>query len=512
MEKFLLVLLYVIYANLIIAQDEQKRDYVWIRGYDQNALEPGGEGTLIDFNGGNVSFNFLAKDMQMRFMNASICDTTGNLLFYSNGCYIADASHQIMENGDSLNYPGEVYDNNCGNGEGYTVGNGATILPHPDSSNIYYLFHVKKTFHIISPNNFEFFGYPLLYTKVDMSKNNGLGAVIEKNQIAIADTLHQQHLEAVKHANGKDWWILFPKERSNIHLSVLLNSDGISNVFEQEIGDAQLSEGDGVGQAVFSPDGTRYAKYDYKSQVYLYDFDRSNGQLSNFQRLIAEDSSSLGGIAFSPNGRFIYVASPGTIHQFDTWASDIQSSIELIAEWDGFSDGIHPTSFYQMQLGPDCRIYINTPSSCRYMHVIMDPDLPGEECDLRQHYIMTPSWVSRSLPSFPNYRLGVTPSYPCDSTINLATMVAINDVVIEEDNIKIFPNPSTEVIHLELEKGINGEIVLFNMVGQRVFQQYIYKNEKRYKWSLDGVETGIYFYNIVSEGRLMGSGKLVKVE
>jgi hypothetical protein len=136
MEKFLLVLLYLIYANLIIAQDEQKRDYVWIRGYDQNAIEPGGEGTLIDFNGDNVSFNFLAKDMEMRFMNASICDTAGNLLFYSNGCYIADASHQIMENGDSLNYPGEVYDNNCGNGNGYTVANGATILPHPDSSNI----------------------------------------------------------------------------------------------------------------------------------------------------------------------------------------------------------------------------------------------------------------------------------------------------------------------------------------------------------------------------------------
>ena len=93
---------------------------------------------------------------------SSISDSTGNLLFYSNGCYIADASHQMMENGDSLNYPGEIYDNNCGNGNGYTVANGATILPHPDSSNIYYLFHVKKTFHVVSPNNFELFGYPLL--------------------------------------------------------------------------------------------------------------------------------------------------------------------------------------------------------------------------------------------------------------------------------------------------------------------------------------------------------------
>ncbi|MFT5266260.1 MAG: hypothetical protein ACI8YQ_005024 [Polaribacter sp.] len=512
MEKKLLILIYIIYANLLFAQNEQKRDYVWIRGYDQNAIEPGGEGTLLNFNGGNVSFEFLAKDMEMRFMNASICDSLGNLLFYSNGCYIADASHQMMENGDSLNYPGEIYDNNCGNGNGYTVANGATILPHPDSSNIYYLFHVKKTFHVVSPNNFELFGYPLLYTKVDMSKNNGLGAVAEKNQIAIADTLHQQHLEAVKHANGKDWWILIPKEQSNVHLSVLLNSDGISNVFEQEIGDAQLSEGDGVGQAAFSPDGTKYAKYDYKSQLYVYDFDRNTGQLSNFQKLIIEDSTSLGGLAFSPNSRFIYVASPSKVHQFDIWSSDIQASKILVAEWDGFSDGIHPVSFYQMQLGPDCRIYLNTPSSCRYMHVIMNPDLPGTECDLRQHYIMTPSWVSRSLPNFPNYRLGVTPSYPCDSTINLETMVAINDVIIEKNKIRVFPNPTSGELHLKFQEGIEGEIILYNSIGQQVFQKDIFKDELNYEWYLNQLGIGVYFFTILSESTIVKCGKIVKLD
>jgi hypothetical protein len=115
-------------------------------------------------------------------------------------------------------------------------------------------------------------------------------------------------------------------------------------------------------------------------------------------------------------------------------------------------------------------------------------------------------------PNFPNYRLGVTATYPCDSTIEFKTLVAIDDVLKEKNEVKLYPNPTTEVIHLELEKGITGEMVLFNMVGQQVFQQYIYKNEKRYEWSLDGVESGIYFYSVISEGRLVKSGKLVKVE
>jgi hypothetical protein len=91
-------------------------------------------------------------------------------------------------------------------------------------------------------------------------------------------------------------------------------------------------------------------------------------------------------------------------------------------------------------------------------------------------------------------------------------LVAIDEVLAEKNEVKIFPNPTTDLIHLELDKGIDGEVFFFNMMGQQVFQQYISKNEKRYEWSLDGVESGIYFYSIISEGRLVGSGKVVKVE
>ena len=190
---------------------------------------------------------------------------------------------------------------------------------------------------------------------------------------------------------------------------------------------------------------------------------------------------------------------------------DIQASRVLIGTYDGFLDPFQ-TNFWKMQLAPDCRIYMHSTSGNRSMHVIQYPDRKGLACDFQQHALKLPTNMGQSFPNFPNYRLGVTPTYPCDSTIAFQTLVAIDEVLAEKNEVKLFPNPTTEVIHLELEKGITGEMVLFNMVGQQVFQQYIYKNEKQYTWSLDGIDNGIYFYSILSGGLLVKSGKVVKVE
>jgi hypothetical protein len=38
------------------------------------------------------------------------------------------------------------------------------------------------------------------------------------------------------------------------------------------------------GTAKFSPDGTKYAIYNYYDQLHVYDFDRETGHLSNHQK------------------------------------------------------------------------------------------------------------------------------------------------------------------------------------------------------------------------------------
>jgi hypothetical protein len=510
--KNLITLSILLFSYSLLAQISDKHDYIWILGRDIDLTAPGGNGNLYDFNGDTLVVSHLVKDMNISVTNASISDTAGNLLFYTNGCYIADATHEMMENGDQINYPGVIYDNSCigDSPSGYSKPQGALILPQPDSTDIYYLFHTKTTLMEIPPFDFDLLGTPFLYTKVDMSKNNGLGAVIEKNQTVLGDTLQPSHLTAVKHANGKDWWIVMTRQFSDLYYKMLFTADGVDSIQSQNIGTPELLDSRGGGQSVFSPDGTKYARYDPASQAHLFDFDRSTGELSNFQKLMILDSASVGGIAISPNSRYLYASSDNYLFQFDLEATDIQASKVLIGTYDGFVDPF-ATNFWKMQLAPDCRIYMNSTNAVRSMHVIQYPDRKGLACDFQQHALALPVSNSFSFPNFPNYRLGVTP-YPCDSTIAFQTLVAIDDVLAEKNEVKIFPNPTREVIHLELEKGIDGEVVLFNMVGQQVFQQYIYKNEKHYKWSLAGLETGIYFYSVIADGRLVGSGKVVKVE
>ena len=61
----------------------------------------------------------------------------------------------------------------------------------------------------------------------------------------------------------------------------------------------------------------------------IFDFDRCTGLFSDPVNITIDDSNSLGGLAFSPNSRFLYVSSVLDVYQYDTEASDIASSMAV---------------------------------------------------------------------------------------------------------------------------------------------------------------------------------------
>src|SRR5690606_34052923 len=129
----------------------------------------------------------------------------------------------------------------------------------------------------------------------------------------------------------------------------------------------------GLGQAVFSPDGTKCVHYSQVSMsagnfLNIYDFDRCTGLLFNPIHENIVDSAWSGGVAISPNSRFLYVTSYDYIYQYDLWSYDILATKDTVAIYDGYEIVITPiftlpTRFFLMQLGPDGRIYINCPRS-----------------------------------------------------------------------------------------------------------------------------------------------------
>src|SRR5690606_34982822 len=148
-----------------------------------------------------------------------------------------------------------------------------------------------------SENGFSVRVIPLYVTTVDMTYNNGLGKVTQKNQVVINDTLHFANLDAVRHENGIDWWIVSPREEDGAIYTLLVKSDTIEGPYVQEV--PLGNDFNNGGQSVFSPDGTRYVQYRVQDGIYIHVFDRSTGLASNGIYVPLEEPTVPGGCAIS---------------------------------------------------------------------------------------------------------------------------------------------------------------------------------------------------------------------
>jgi len=100
------------------------------------------------------------------------------------------------------------------------VPDGAVIIPFVGDSNKFYLVHTDLKYINISEGRL-LFSYDLYYSIIDMNLDNGLGGVIpsEKEILFFSDTLTNTGIQAVKHGNGKDWWLICHEYGSNNYYS-----------------------------------------------------------------------------------------------------------------------------------------------------------------------------------------------------------------------------------------------------------------------------------------------------
>ncbi|HRJ15462.1 MAG TPA: hypothetical protein PLI34_10745, partial [Saprospiraceae bacterium] len=350
MKRIIIILLNFFAFTSIFSQ---KHDEIWLLGYSSNPVNTTFGGTVIDFSTAPPDMYYEFRPMSFSQANASMCDTAGNLLFYTNGIYIANALHEPMENGMGLAAgPAGVHNQGI---YGYILDQGAMALPWPEHDSLYCVILMDKE---LTPSQSSFQSSKLYFTIINMNKNNGLGAVTKKNQILITDALDKGKVVATRHANGSDWWLLTRRYGTNEYYRILLDYKTLSIQGIQSIGVSIPSNS--IGQAVFSPDGTKHANVNITGSagdpiyVSIYDFDRCSGELSNPVQFTYADTAWAGGISISPNSRFLYVSSFRYVYQYDLHAADIEASRITVAEWDGFYDG-HPnlpTTFYLAQLAP----------------------------------------------------------------------------------------------------------------------------------------------------------------
>ncbi len=423
-------------------------------------------GNVLSFNGDSLNISALGPtDGRSREALASMSDKEGNFLFYTNNCAVFDKNYELMENGEGLN-PGQIQTYWCTvNPFANPNDNSVIILPMPDNEQVFQIFHWDyEAFNVGQPGGSQFGPLHLYHTVVDMSLNNGLGMIVSKNNLIIADTFSSCALQAVRHANGRDWWVLAPEFNGNCYYKILLDPSGSQVMDKQCIGSNWGKYGE--GSAHFTNDGTRYVRCDIEYGLNIFGFDRCTGQLSNDVHIPIgpPGAFSINCATLSPNGRFLYYHTLKKIYQYDLDAPDIDSSKTLVATYDGFVS-VSQTDFYKSQLAPDGKIYINSFGQVYYLHVIEYPDSAGLACQVRQHAIELPNYHFAAMPNYPNYRLGVLAGSSCD-TIS----VGIHESHRQTSQMEIYPNPATDqlTVLFDTNESFEGKILIHDMQGKLI--------------------------------------------
>lgn len=490
--------------------EAQKHDYIWVGGEQNYLADTTRGGMIIDFKQSPPKMRRRHRDLELFLSSSVISDTAGNIQVYTNGCDIANGgTDEILPNGNDIN-PGYVNEFQCHNPNGvgsYTAGiQSSLFLPLPDTTGIYYLFH-KRVQIIFDP--FEVRTDMLFYSVVDMHLNNGDGDVTQKNIPLMEDTLTLGMMTAVKHANGKDWWIITASRKENAIYAFLFTKNGIQDTVFQHIGFDYLPVEEGSGQITFNSLGTQMVICNPYYGINLFDFDRSTGLLSNFRQYLVEFPTvfpDVMGCAFSPNGRFLYVTTVKEIFQYDLESADIPGTRVLLDTWDGFSDPL-PATFLTCQLAPDCKIYVQTNQQARWLHVIHYPDALGLACSFEQRGLKLPTPNRLSIPFFPNFRLGPSnnPGVPCTSVVQTTAPPTPLPMV------SVFPNPVTDILHIVPNRKYNGQgrLVLFNATGGVAWEAVFNPASESSTVLTRDLPSGMYFYQVWCEGIMVRADKLM---
>jgi gliding motility-associated-like protein len=347
--RYITISLLLLLPLAIFAQKEAATWYFgWNAGLDFNSGTP----TII-----NGQINTIEGE-------ASISDSNGNLLFYTDGTKVWNKLHQVMPSGTGLN--------------GHTSSTqSAVIVPKIGDAGRYYVFTIDD------------YGSPqrLQYSIVNMNLDNGRGDLEAKNIPIISGV--SEKLTAVRHCNQRDIWIITHTTFSNTYYAFLVDPSGVNTTpVISQTGASYL--GLSLGYLKASPDGRKLATANWMMNADISDFDNVTGVISNTYSLFpnpTDTSYRVYGVEFSPNGKLVYASTyfrtPGPnvqwgdlLLQFDVSLSSpatTRVSKQVIAKQ------LWITNFSALQMAIDGKMYMAKIDQ-RKLAAINHPNVYGPGC------------------------------------------------------------------------------------------------------------------------------------
>jgi gliding motility-associated-like protein len=359
--NILLIVLFFI-SNYIISQPNKRTNF-W---YFNNSIG-------LNFNSGAPIEDFSGAIFQSLGGSSIMCDTNGSLLFYSNGIWIWNKNHEVMEGGSV----GSHYS---------TCSQGSICMPKPDSDSLYYLFTVGKW------QEYD----PMLYYTINIADNNGFGKVIDIDTIETtgdaAESVTSSYLD-----DKESYWIITRKRNTHNFATFLVTPNGVEN--NPVLSPAPVvNNSNHWGHIKISLNKKYLAHCFYgsswtKTKVEIFKFNNKTGiidYLYTFKLrdiIPGVDYYRTSNCEFSPCSKYMYLSghlsedSTAHIYQFNMQYIDDSVMFEQSATKVGEGQGIN------IQLASDGKIYsfarefLYDSDSNNYVGVINNPDKFGVDCN-----------------------------------------------------------------------------------------------------------------------------------
>jgi hypothetical protein len=513
MKKIILILIGGLLTTCFL--HAQKHDYNW---YARDRTTSPGTGIYVQYIDSIQDIDIQLFDWHGRVsFSPAFSDAEGEFLFFSNNFHVYDSIGRNIENGDSIAigfYLNYLLQNNPPD-FGFPIGqNGATV---PISDSVFYMFHQTQEYWPGAPNwpivDIEERGEPLVLasdalhlTTVRKKKDGSLYIRPEEKEVLLLrDTIVENQLTFVKHANGKDWWLLVPEHYSDsAYLFRIYPETGEIDLKGQTYFSNQNDRVTSIRATRSSPDGTKLARLinNYGSRIdhklELFDFDRCTGEVDRyfFDSLPPAAIWSLDGdLAFSESGRFLYMAASEYIFQFDMELEDPFANYDTIAVADDYRYlGVLPTLFGQFWEMPNGKLLVVSLNSTPYMHYIHNPNEKGDACDFEMRAITLPaerlspedSIVITGLPTYPPYRMPPL-DYDCETSVEEPERQS--DVFVS-----LYPNPAWSETTVQIHGAEIGRARMLDINGRQVLE-----TEGHGQLDVSTLPSGVYFVEVETD-------------
>ncbi len=346
----ILLLFCCFFTNALFAQKENN---VWTFG----------GGISLDFNFTNPKIGFSSIISEEGC--SSICDTSGKLLFYSDGNTVWDNTNTPMPNGSGL-----LGATTRSSTQGVAF---APIFTKPD---FFMLFSLEQE------NGFNS-GY-LRYSVIDRKLNSGKGDIVLGAKNIILDTGRSEKMQVALGCNSL--WLLTHAIDSPVFFAynidapftigapVVSKTLGIKRSRHYYVGEMKISPNfDKIAMVNFTPIATGIAKP--KAAIELFDFEKKTGVVSNYYAI---DSSYIAySVEFSPDGTKLYVCEwDSAAYQYDL------SLLPNIAAVRASKYRLLGNHYASIRRAPNDKLYAVRYGFQRDITVINKPNEAGSLCDV----------------------------------------------------------------------------------------------------------------------------------